>query len=64
MSAKAKREAQAAGIKYGCHVDLEDGSVPDNCVKDEEGDGGCIHAPQHRKREGSRWWQPIKETKP
>ena len=65
MTAKKKREQQAAGIKYGCHVDLLDGEEPDGCVKDYGSDSDCVYAARHKTREGCRYWQPVaKEVKP
>jgi len=59
MTAKAKREAQAAGVRYGCHVDIAPDEQPDGCVKDDGEAGGCIYARRHRTREGCRYWQPV-----
>jgi hypothetical protein len=58
-SAKAKREAQAAGVRYGCHVDLAPDEQPDDCVKDYGDLDGCNFARRHRTREGCRYWQPV-----
>jgi hypothetical protein len=61
MSVKQKLEQQAAGIKYGCHVELIDGEEPDGCVKDDGQDWACIYAPKHRTREACRYWRPISQ---
>lgn len=57
-TAKLKRERQAQGIEYGCHVDLAPGEEPDGCVIDEDVQGNCIYAKKHRTREGCPYWQP------
>jgi hypothetical protein len=59
MTAKAKREAQAQGAKYGCHCDLDPGMSPDGCVKDTSTETDCIYAKRHRTREGCKYWQEI-----
>ena len=59
MTAKAKRAEQAAGVRYGCHVDLEPGMEPDGCVIDDEGRFGCIFAHRHRTREGCAHWRRV-----
>jgi hypothetical protein len=61
-SAKAKREAQAQGARYGCFVDLAPDGQPDGCVKDSGTDTGCIHARRHSTREGCRYWQPVESA--
>ena len=58
-TAKAKRAAQAAGVKYGCHVDLEEGMRPDGCVLDSGDTSGCVYAYRHRTREGCPHWHKI-----
>ncbi len=59
QTAKAKREAQARGVRYGCHIELDEGEQPDNCVKDYGGDRDCIYAQRHRSREACKFWLPI-----
>lgn len=59
VTAKEKREAQAQGIKYGCHIDLVDGQEPDECVKDFGDNSACSLAKRHRSREGCEYWQPV-----
>jgi hypothetical protein len=59
MTAKQKRAEQAAGVQYGCHVDLNEGEAPDGCVKDYGADSDCTYAPRHRTREGCRYWLPV-----
>lgn len=59
MTVKQKREDQAHGIKYGCHVELNFGDTPDDCVKDYGGDADCVYAKRHRTREGCKYWQPV-----
>lgn len=58
-TAKAKREAQQRGIRYGCHLELEEGMEPDGCVKDCGDEGGCIYARRHRSREACKYWMPV-----
>ena len=61
ITAKLKRERQAQGIEYGCHMDLAPGEEPDDCVINSV-DGyireDCIHGHKHRTREGCPHWQP------
>lgn len=59
MTAKQKTSDQAAGIKYGCHVDLEHGVEPDGCVKQDGRDSDCLYAPRHKTREGCKYWMPV-----
>ena len=58
ITAKLKRERQAQGIEYGCHMDLAPGEEPDECVIDYADRGSCIHGYKHRTREGCPYWQP------
>ena len=58
-----KREQQAAGIKYGCHIDLGPDEQPDGCVIDEERRDDCAYGYRHRTREGCPYWQPIRSAK-
>jgi hypothetical protein len=59
-TAKAKREAQARGVGYGCHVDLAEDESPDGCVIDQGARGDCIYASRHRTREGCAHWRRLK----
>jgi hypothetical protein len=58
-TAKAKRAEQAAGIAYGCHVDLAPDEQPDGCVIDDGIRRDCVYAVRHRTREGCKYWLPI-----
>lgn len=58
-TAKAKKEAQSAGVKFGCHIELDPGQEPDGCVKDYGDDSACVYAARHRSREACRYWQPV-----
>ena len=59
QTAGTKRSQQAAGVAYGCHVDLCDGEQPDGCVLDDGNPGGCDYALTRRKRETCQFWQPV-----
>lgn len=59
MTAVRKRAEQAAGIAYGCHVDLADDETPDGCVIDEGVRADCIYARKHKTREGCAYWRPV-----
>jgi hypothetical protein len=59
-TAKAKMAAQAAGVRYGCHVDLAEDEEPDGCVKDIGDDFGCVYARRHKTREACRYWLPVR----
>jgi len=61
MKVQEKLIMQAAGVRFGCHVDLIDDEEPDGCVKDYGADGDCIYAKRHRTREGCKYWKPIQE---
>lgn len=63
-TAKAKREAQARGVRYGCHLELNMGEMPDDCVKDYGDNKACIYARRHRTREGCRYWLPVDAKAP
>lgn len=60
-TAKAKREAQAQGIRYGCHIDLAEDEEPDGCVKDYGVDSDCTYAKKHRTREGCIYWRRVEQ---
>jgi hypothetical protein len=60
-TAKVKRDAQAAGIKYGCHLELDEGMEPDGCVKDYGDNLGCVYATRHKTREGCKYWLRVAE---
>lgn len=64
MTAKEKVNQQLAGIKYGCHVELEPGEEPDGCVKDYGADRDCIYASRHKSREGCKYWLPVDAKAP
>ena len=56
---RVKRDQQAAGVAYGCHVDLCNGGPPDGCVLDYGHSGDCNYALRRRKRETCQFWQPV-----
>jgi hypothetical protein len=60
MTAKEKMKLQAAGVRFGCHIDLEEGEQPDGCVKDYGAENDCIYARRHRTREGCKFWREVK----
>lgn len=62
ITAKRKREMQAAGVKFGCFVDLEEGQAPDGCVIDDVLSGICIYAKRHKTREGCPYWREVTES--
>ena len=62
MTCAEKLKAQAHGVKYGCHVDLEECQSPDGCVKDYGVDSDCVFAKHHRTREGCKYWKPVIKT--
>ena len=57
-TAHEKTADQARGMKYGCHVEIGVGEMPDDCVKDMGDEDGCIYARRHKTREGCKYWQP------
>jgi hypothetical protein len=61
ITAKRKREMQAAGVRFGCHVDLGEGEAPDDCVHDYGDLNACNYAKRHRTREGCPYWREIVE---
>jgi hypothetical protein len=63
ITAKQKCVMQREGVKFGCHVELNVGELPDDCVKDYGADGDCIYARRHRTREACKYWQPVDEVK-
>ena len=58
-SAKQKLEEQAAGVKYGCHVDLAPDEEPDYCVIDYDDRVACVYAARHKTREDCPCWQAV-----
>lgn len=46
-------------VKYGCHVDLEEGVQPDGCVIDEDRHHQCIYAKQGMRKEQCKYWRII-----
>jgi hypothetical protein len=59
----ALRAALAQPVPHGCHVDLEEGMEPDECVLDEGSPNKCIYA-RRLLREGKdktacEYWKPI-----
>jgi hypothetical protein len=44
-------------LHYGCHVDLEQGEVPDGCVIDIGDYNGCIHATKGMRKEQCKYWR-------
>jgi len=64
LTAKRKREMQAAGVKFGCFVETGIGeAVIDTCVKDDGDLLGCIYANHHKTREGCPYWREVVEIK-
>lgn len=52
----------APAEKYGCHIDLADDEVPDNCVLDGGHIDHCFYAMKHGKeaRNFCGEWRPVK----
>ena len=52
-------------MKYGCHVDLEEGQEPDNCVLDGGDVEHCFYAKTYGEnaRQKCKEWKPIKFQK-
>ena len=46
--------------KYGCHVDVEQGVQPDDCVIDEDRHHECIYAKPGMRKEQCKYWRIIK----
>jgi hypothetical protein len=64
ITAKRKREMQAAGVRFGCFVNVKYGEqVEESCVKDFGDEFGCVHAERHRTREACPCWREIVEIK-
>lgn len=59
-----EQQAQAQPV-YRCHVDLEDGMEPDDCVLDSGRRDDCFYARLHgdRAREHCGEWKPIQIAK-
>lgn len=49
-------------VKYGCHVDLEEGMEPDECVLDCGNINDCVYTRSVKIKEQCQYWQPIKVT--
>ena len=57
------------GVEYGCHVELDFGEKPDDCVLDLGENEYCMFATLESGRpRRSKWtceyWKKIKEVKP
>jgi hypothetical protein len=48
-----------AGVKYGCHCDLEEGMKPDGCVIDSGRISDCIYAREGMRKEQCEYWKII-----
>jgi len=46
-------------LKYGCHVDLEEGEMPDECVIDLGDVCGCIYAKEGMRKEQCKYWRIV-----
>jgi hypothetical protein len=46
-------------VKYGCHVDLEQGEQPDGCVIDEGRPQDCIYAKEGMRKEQCSYWRVV-----
>lgn len=44
-------------VKYGCHVDLEPGQEPDDCVIDTGDLFNCIYAKESMRKEQCKYWK-------
>lgn len=55
-TAKTKRQDQASGIVYACHVEEE---IVSHCVLDYGDKLGCRYAIRRRVRETCQYWQPA-----
>lgn len=47
-------------LKYGCHVDLEEGMEPDGCVIDEGQLHNCTYAKPGMRKEQCEYWRVCK----
>ena len=50
-------------VRYGCHVDLEEGQEPDGCVIDTNNHHDCIYAKDGMRKEQCEYWRictPVK----
>ena len=68
LTAKRKREMQAAGVKFGCWVNAqnEEEPIPDaSCVIDTVDQWGCISfdRERYRTREACPYWREVVEIK-
>ena len=47
-------------VKYGCHVEVEEGVQPDDCVIDIGDVEDCIYAKPGMRKEQCKYWRIIK----
>ena len=47
-------------VRYGCHVDLEEGQEPDDCVIDSGHLNDCSYAKKGMRKEQCEYWQICK----
>jgi len=50
-----------ATVKYGCHVDLEEGIEPDECVIDRGDFDDCVYARPGMRKEQCKYWKIVVE---
>ena len=48
-----------ADLRYGCHVDLDPGQVPDGCVTDDGRLHDCIYAEPGMRKEQCQYWRIV-----
>jgi hypothetical protein len=46
-------------LKYGCHVDLEKGEMPDECVIDTGALCNCVFAKEGMRKEQCKYWRIV-----
>lgn len=46
-------------LKYGCHLDLEEGQDPDECVIDLGRVHDCIYAKEGMRKEQCEYWWVV-----
>jgi hypothetical protein len=51
-------------LHYGCHVDLEQGAVPDGCVIDTGDYADCIYAKEGMRKEQCEYWRIVAQGEP
>lgn len=48
-----------SSIRWGCHVDLDPGQQPDECVISSDKHSQCVYARKGMRPEQCEYWKPI-----